>query len=173
MALIDPFELALNIKECLCDRLAETILGPVCKCTLYPSDVATADICSKTLTGNGEAKIHVGRVFDSRNFPAVEELQRCGSYVAVEVVMTVRRCAPTMGNEGQLPSEDELELALMGVLDDAHAMRCAIQCCVDSKLIQVGEWRLLSLQGGCMGGQLISTIGIDQASCDLGSIGSL
>lgn len=173
MALIDPFELALQIKECLCERLAETILGPVCKCSLYPSSLPTADICSKTLTGDGEAKIHVSRIFNSRQFPNPVELENCNNYVAIEVVQTVRRCGPAMGNQGELPSEEEAELALLGLLDDAHAMRCAIQCCVDSKLVQVGDWSLLTLQGGCMGGQLVSVIGIDQASCDLGSVGSL
>ena len=171
--MIDPFELALQLKDCLCDRLSETVLGPVCKCTLYPSNVPTADICSKTLVGNGEAKIHVNRIFNTRDFPNPLDRENCANYVAVELVITVRRCAPTMGNQGELPNEEDLELALLGILDDAHAMRCAVMCCTDAKLITVGDWTLLSLQGGCMGGQLISTIGIDQASCDLGSVGSL
>lgn len=173
MALIDPFEVALNVKECLCARLSASILGPTCKCSVYPSDIPTADICSRTLSGNGEAKIHVSRIFNSKNFPNPVDIENCQNYVAVEIVQTVWRCGPTMGNQGELPSEEELELAMLGVLDDAQAMRCAISCCVDSKLLQIGDWTLLSLQGGCMGGQLISVIGIDQATCDLGSLGSL
>lgn len=173
MALIDPFEVALQVRDCLCDRLSQSILGPVCKCAIYPSSFPTADICTKTATTNGEAKIHISRIFNTKNFPNQLDRDQCDNYVAVEVVQTVWRCAPSIGNQGQLPSAEETELATLGLLDDAHAMRCAISCCVDSKLVVVGDWTLLNSSGGCMGGQLISVIGIDQASCDLGSLGSL
>lgn len=171
MAVIDPFEVALAVKECLCLNLESTMGGAVCRCVIYPSDVPTADICSKSLTGNGEAKVHINRIFNSKNFPNEEvELANCtGNYVVVEVVQTVWRCGPTLGDNGQLPSVMDVEMASMILLEDAKAMRCAITCCTDSRLIQVGAWQMLSLQGGCMGGQLISLIGIDQDQCNFGS----
>lgn len=167
--MIDPFEVALAVKECLCRNLESTMLGRVCRCAIYPSDVPTADVCSKSLAGNGEAKLHISRIFNSKNFPNSEiELKCDGNYVVVELVQTVWRCGPTVSEDGQLPSIMDVEMATMGLLDDAKAMRCAVQCCLDTRLIQMGDWTLLSLQGGCMGGQLTSLIGIDQDVCEFG-----
>jgi hypothetical protein len=167
VAVIEPYEVALAVKECLCRNLESTLLGKVCRCSIYPSDIPTADICSKSLAGNGEAKVHISRIFNSKNFPNPEfDFNPCrGNYVVVEVVQTVWRCGPSIGDDGQLPSILDVETATMSLLDDAKAMRCAIQCCLDTTLISMGDWTILSLQGGCMGGQLTSLIGIDQDDC--------
>lgn len=173
MALIDPYVLAVQLKNCLCNRLATSALGAVCRCSVYPSDVPTADICQKDLAGNGEAKVMITRIYDSVNFPfpvSAERKRSCASYTVVEIVQTVWRCAPTLGNNGELPAVFEEETAAVGLFDDALAMRCAVKCCVDSTLIEVGDWRQLTMQGGCMGGQLTSLIGIDAMSCIQGSI---
>lgn len=172
--MIDPFEVALSVKECLCRNLIDTLGGPVCRCAIYPSDVPTADICSKSLAGNGEAKIIINRIFNSKNFPNEQvDLANCsGNYVVVEIVQTVWRCGPTIGDNGQLPSVLDVEFAAMILNEDAKAMRCAVMCCPDTTLIQVGSWQMLSLSGGCMGGQLISLIGIDQDQCIFGESSS-
>lgn len=166
--MIEPFEVAIAVKECLCRNLESTLLGPVCRCSVYPSVIPTADICDVSLAGNGEAKVYIGRIYNSRDFPNEVLFDKCDNYVVVEVVQTVWRCGPTVMEDGQLPSILEVETATMGLLDDAKAMRCAVQCCLDTSLFQVGEWSLQPLQGGCMGGQLTSLIAIDQDSCEFG-----
>lgn len=167
--IVDPFEVAIAVKECLCRNLADTMLGTVCRCSVYPSDVPVADVCTKSLAGNGEAKVHINRIYNTKNFPNEQFTLDCaGNYVVVEIVQTVWRCGPTISDDGQLPSIMDVEMATMGLMDDAKAMRCAVQCCLDTTLIQMGEWQLMTMDGGCMGGQLTSLIGIDQDQCLFG-----
>lgn len=163
---MNPSLVTMLVRDCLCTFLEGTLGGAVCRCSIYPSVVHTADICEKTADGHGEAKVSVTNIYDSENFPAPLEFGNCrNAYTVLEITQTVWRCAPMVGDDGELPSVDEVDFSSAVLLDDARAMRCAINCCLNLRLIQVGNWTLLPAQGGCVGGRLVSLVGVDPEAC--------
>lgn len=162
----DPMMVASMLRDCLCSFLEGTIGGAVCRCAVYPSQVPTADICDNSGDGHGEAKIAITNMFDSRQFPFIVQDANCrASFTVLELTQTVWRCAPMIGDDGELPAVEDVELSSAILLDDARAMRCAVNCCLESNLVITGNWQLLPASGGCIGGQLVSLVGVDADSC--------
>jgi hypothetical protein len=100
----------------------------------------------------------------SGTFPKCE-----GFEWAAELTLTVYRCVAVADEDG-LPSCEELTDDAVKILNDARAMRRAIQCCDwrndelgDPGQIVIGDWRPLAPLGGCAGGQMtvIVLAGID------------
>lgn len=157
---------AMMVRDCLCSFLEGSLGGAVCRCSIYPSGIPTADICDNSGDGHGEAKISITSIFDSRQFPFQIQDANCrDSFTVLEITQTVWRCAPMVGDDGELPDVEDVDLSTAILLDDARAMRCAIKCCLDTPLVQVGNWTLLGASGGCIGGQLVSLVGVDSESC--------
>lgn len=163
---LTPIGLAEQIRTCLCTNLAASMAGPTCRCYVYPSPQPPADVCSKSSLGNGQATVSIVRTFPSVEFPTPDDSGRCDAYLAVEVSITVYRCAPTVSDSGVLPPVSDYEEATEILLSDAEAMKCAIVCCLPNGYqFIVSEWEMLVPSGGCMGGTITGIIGIDNQSC--------
>lgn len=163
---MNPMLTAMMVRDCLCTFLESSLGGAVCRCTVYPSSIPTADICEQSADGHGEAKISITNIFDSRRFPfPIQDAECRDSFTVIEITQTVWRCAPMVGDDGELPLEEDVDLASAILLDDARAMRCAVKCCLDTNLVVVGSWSLSPASGGCIGGRLVSLVGLDAESC--------
>lgn len=153
------------LSVCLCDALTGTVAGPVCQCYLYPGSVTTADFCGVSGNAEGSATIGISRIYPaSPRFPnqAFDVKQCFDNLWAVELVMTVYRCAAT-GKDGQPPTAAQRRADLEKILDDAAAMRRALCCLrddptIDSAYVLPGEWRPIDPAGACVGGQMSVTI---------------
>lgn len=163
---LTPLALAELVRTCLCENLAASVGGPPCRCYVYPSPQPPADVCDKTPLGNGQATVSIVRSYPSRNFPEPDESGRCDAYLAVELSISVYRCAPVIGESGELPPVSEYELSTEILLADAEAMKCAIVCCLPAGYqFIVGEWSMIIPSGGCMGGTMTALIAIENQVC--------
>jgi hypothetical protein len=92
---------------------------------------------------------------------------------AVTLEMGYIRCAPT-GDEHTIPTADEWDEAVQGVMDGAAAMRRAMCCFIDAKQgrsgrVLAGQWQPIEVQGGCVGG--LMPITIQGPACDCSEAG--
>lgn len=155
-----PWAILKLLRDCLCNKLFDTLAGPVCRCSLMAGDTAIADICEKSDTGNGQAWVRVTRIFATREFPRplLDTFTCGGSFWALEVELGVLRCAITFDEEGQPPDAEELNVETAVVLDDAFALRFAAECCLPTAIPSIaGEWQPMS-GGGCTGGRITMLI---------------
>lgn len=163
---LTPFSVANLVKGCLCTSLASSYGGAVCRCLVYPSPVPPADVCTKDASGNGQATVSISRIFDSRNFPEPDISGRCEAYTAVELNLSVWRCAPMIGDGGELPSVADLEEAARILAADASVLRCAIKCCIPQGYqFIVSEYEAYPINGGCMGGTLTAIVALESTDC--------
>lgn len=163
---LTPFALMSLIKGCLCTQLAASYGGAVCRCSVYPSPTPPADICTKDANGNGQATVSLSRIFDSKAFPQPDISGTCEAYLAAEINLSVWRCAPTIGDGGELPTVAELEEAARIQSSDAQVLRCAIKCCIPfGYQFILSEYEAYPLDGGCMGGTLTAVVALEPTLC--------
>lgn len=153
--------IAKQLRDCLCSKLADTLAGPVCRCSLMSGDQAIADICEgEPGVGEGQAWVRMTRLFASTNFPRPnnDTFNCAGSFWAAEFEIGVLRCAVTSDDDGQPPTADELNAETAKVFDDAFVLRWVTECCLPSTLPVVSsDWQPMS-GGKCTGGRLTLTV---------------
>lgn len=160
---IDRFAVAMaeDLLACLCEQLAATVGGEVCRCCLSPGP-APADFCCDCGQGHGQAWVRVVRIFPaSTNFPAqAASIQQCAlNSVGVELEMGAWRCAHLPDDQGNPPTCAQVTTDTEVLLDDAAAMRAAVRCCFAPGRDYVpGEWTPRGPSGGCMGGAMTVTV---------------
>jgi hypothetical protein len=152
--------IARTLRDCLCDKLLETVAGAVCRCSLMSGDAPIADICDIQPGGEGQAWVRLTRLFMSREFPRpISDVFNCAAgFWAAEFELGVLRCAVGPDEDGTPPTADELNCEAAKVLDDAFALRFTAECCLPSSISVVpGEWQPLA-SGGCVGGKVTVTV---------------
>lgn len=93
---------------------------------------------------------------------------------AITLELGYVRCAP-VGDEDDIPTAEEWDQAVQGVMDGAAAMRRALCCFIDadprrSGRVLAGAWQPIEVQGGCVGG--IMPITIQGPACDCSEAGA-
>lgn len=165
-------DLAERLLACVCealDRAAEEVNGyPGCPCRACVVPGAPAwDSCEDPCDGSGEPggqlTVHVARIYPSAEFPEPDRrvlgLRGCTPppTTAVELVVTLLRCAPGPDEHGCPPSCEELAEAARTVHVDAATIYNAIMCCLPGtggrrgRRFVAGEQRIVGPQGGCVG----------------------
>lgn len=149
--------LARALRDCLCEALADTVAGPVCRCSFMSGVSAIADICGVAPDGSeGQAWVRMSRLFLTRDFPRpISDIFNCAAGLwAVEFELGVLRCGVVPDEDGDPPSAEELNCEAAKVMDDAYVLRTTAECCIPSHYPTVpGEWQPLS-SGGCIGGKV-------------------
>jgi hypothetical protein len=93
---------------------------------------------------------------------------------AVTLELGYARCAPTP-DATRIPSNDEWDEVTQGVMDAGAAMRRAVCCWIaQDKTMRaqqtlIGQWRWISVEGGCVGGVLPVTL--QGPACDCAEAG--
>ncbi len=92
---------------------------------------------------------------------------------AVTLELGYVRCAP-VGDENTIPTADEWDATVQGVMDGAAAMRRALCCFIDAEprrsgRVLAGAWQPIEVQGGCVGG--IMPVTIQGPACDCSEAG--
>jgi hypothetical protein len=168
-------DLAEAVLGCVCaalDARAEEVEGqPGCPChaCVVPGVVAW-DGCGAEDCGDGgepgQLTVSVARLYPAgQEFPredtTVQGVRGCmaAPYTAVELVVTLLRCAPVIDEGGCPPSCEEQTEAARVLHVDASTVLSALWCCLPTlgpnprrpRRFVMGVQRVLGPQGGCVG----------------------
>ena len=128
-----------------------------------PAWAGCNDPCNSNGAG-GQLTVNVARVYASTSFPAedreVRGLRNCPppTITAIDLVITLLRCAPGPDARGCPPGCDELSAAARILNIDALTVYSALLCCLPStapvrrgRRFVMGAQRMLGPEGGCVG----------------------
>ena len=121
-------------------------------------DIAWDDCC-------GMLVVAPERVFRSDNFPnqLVDEEFCFGGYLAVEYVVLLVRCVPTVDERGRAPSQAQLQAAYNTLLGDAAVVYNAVTTDLPDDWVRATPTQtFVGAQGGCIGVETRVVIGIEQ-----------
>lgn len=180
-------EMAETVLACVCQSLDETAAtvedhpGCPCRACVVPGPPAwdgCNDPCGVDGKGaGGQLTVHVARTYATSSFPVddrvVQGVRNCQppAAIAVELVVTLLRCAPVMDSGGCPPTCEELAAAARTVHVDGAAITNALLCCLPTTgtrrrgpVFFLGAQRVLEQEGGCMGVEQRVTVALS-ASC--------
>ncbi|RPK58364.1 hypothetical protein EES44_24270 [Streptomyces sp. ADI96-15] len=169
LALHDLTEVVL---ACVCAALQDTAdqvdgqPGCPCRACVVPGAVAW-DSCDDPCGGKGDGgqlSVNVVRMFPTNPFPtedrSVQGARNCQppTTTAVELAVTLLRCAPTVTELGCPPSCEELGDAARILHVDAVTVFNALYCCLPGtgggrrgRKFVMGQQRTIGPEGGCVG----------------------
>ncbi|WP_228980126.1 hypothetical protein [Streptomyces sp. DH12] len=173
-------ELTETVLGCVCAALEVTAAevegqpGCPCRVCVVPGQPAW-DSCDDPCTGEtgGQLTVHVARIYPSTTFPTedreVRGVRSCTPppVTAVELVVTLLRCAPLPTEDGCPPSCDELGAAARTLHLDATTIYNALLCCLPGtstrrrgRRFVLGAQRTLGPEGGCVGIEQRATVAL-------------
>lgn len=180
-------ELAETVLGCVCAALEETAgrvedqPGCPCRACVVPGPPGwdgCNDPCGLEDGAGGQLTVHVARDFPTSTFPTEERAVQGGrncappSTTAVELVVTLLRCAPTMDDRGCPPSCEELAAAARTVHVDKATIYNALLCCLPTTgtrrrgpLFYLSGGRVLESEGGCMGVEQRVIVALPNCGC--------
>lgn len=159
------YDVAEAARSCVClamESLAEDDAEyPGCPCLSFVSagepmiDCCTEDECGS----EGMLSVHIESIFPSDNFPdPFGSFAPCkaGTWVAA-IVVTVARCAPTVDEDGNPATPEEMSANALLLSIDQWAVVTGLSCCLVAdapsgkrkRRVQIGESRPLVSEGGC------------------------
>lgn len=180
-------DLTENVLGCVCAALgaaAETVEdqpGCPCRSCVVPGEVAW-DSCEDPCTGeaSGQLSVSVARIFASGpdDFPSerrvVLGVRGCVAppITAVELVVTLLRCAPSIDESGCPPSCDELARTARRLHVDMVTVNNSLLCClpgIDPRprglRYVMGASRTIGPEGGCVGLEQRVTVALPGCGC--------
>ncbi|WP_424639928.1 hypothetical protein [Embleya sp. AB8] len=129
-------------------------------------------------SAGGQLTVHVARIFPTHSFPVDDRLILGGRNctppptTAVELVVTLLRCVPTVDERGCPPGCDELSVAARAVHVDTVTIYNALLCCLPttgqrrrSPQFFLGTQRVLEPDAGCMGVEQRVTVALPGCGC--------
>lgn len=174
-------DLAQSVLGCVCAALEDTAAKvdgqpgcPSCRTCVVPG-LPAWDGCEDPCTGDvgGQLTVHIPRLYPSTTFPQedreVRGARSCTPppVTAVEVVVTLLRCAPLPTEQGCPPSCNELEAAARVLHVDALTVYNALLCCLTGssngrrgRKFVLGPQRILGPEGGCVGVEQRATVAL-------------
>jgi hypothetical protein len=134
---------------------------------MNPYSIPTRDDCCE-----GQLQGTIARWYPSSAFPLEDfTTNPCNAgYFVADVIISVVACLVGMGHRGDPLSCDQLDEAHDQMVTEAQAVWRGITCCLletDVEWIFRNQTPLDNEQGGCMGTDLLFTIGIP-AGCPCG-----
>lgn len=157
--------LAGNLLDCFRVYLLEQA-NPPGKITLRSGEVAALVSVNEDECRCGLAWVRIVRFFPTDTFPTEkEDWSPCGpAGWALELELGALRCAP-VGDASTLPTSEDWSAAILQQMQDALAMRKAVDCCfgtyVVSETLMTAPWEERPPEGMCMGGTQRVTVLVD------------
>jgi hypothetical protein len=170
-------ETALNtvtgaLRDCVRDALAATDAGTPDRVCNVPGLLAWDD-CEC-----GVLAVTVDRIYQSATFPnpasdqQLADVQCSVPYLAVDMTVTVLRCAPSPQGRELAPSCDTLAAAALSWFVDMDTVRAALGCCLadlysaDTVLgFALRDTTPAGPDGGCVGSETHLTVGVVNCLC--------
>jgi hypothetical protein len=190
--------LASRLLDCVCEAMGRvpTALPGLhgCPCRKYVSAGTPAadgcdDGCQTLPPGEypGQLTVHVSRVFTTNymDFPrevafrgnaTIRDTRNCQPPVtAVDLVVTVFRCAPIPTDQGCPPSPADLEASALQLNVDQLAVQEGLLCCLSGSGVTdqspkgyryvMGSSTVIDASGGCVGFTQTVTVALDDVTC--------
>lgn len=135
-----------------CDR------DPISRAYVAAGEIAWDDCC-------GMLVVAPERVYRSQVFPSesTDEELCFGGYIAVEYVVLLVRCVPTVDDRGRAPSAADLQAAYDSLLGDAAVVFNALTSPLPEYLVRsTVAQSFTGAQGGCIGVESRLVIGFEQ-----------
>lgn len=180
-------EAAEDLLQCVCDALTRAAAavpghpGCPCRACVVPGEAALDscdDPCGQGAAGGGQLTVGTVRAYPvvrgselTTTDQVVRDLRQCGvPDLAVELLVTVARCAPYPTEEGCPPSCEELTQSAMDVHTDIMAVQSAVLCCFSGtdpgprgrgRRFVLGETRTVGPEGGCVATATTVTVILD------------
>ena len=153
---------SLDIAEWLLNT-TETALNdcgrdPINRSYVAAGEIAWDDCC-------GMLVVAPERVYRSQTFPgeATDEEICFGGYIAINYVVLLVRCVPTVDDRGRAPSVADLQAAYDSLLGDAAVVYNAVTSDLPDYWMRSSVAQtFLGAEGGCIGVETRLTIGIEQ-----------
>jgi hypothetical protein len=153
-------QLLIGLLDCVCTALNASTSLCKCPCRKFINVGETVwDQCCP----DGQLWASIERIFTYKTFPiAASNPEGCQTPLAADVVIGLIRCAPTMGNNGEAPTPDELTNAAIEFYADAQTVYQGLICClIPTRKCQefaMGQQRFIGPRGGCVGVETRLTI---------------
>lgn len=190
--------LASQVLTCVCEAMDRTPVALPglhgCPCRKYVSAGTPAadgcdDTCGAPPPGEypGQLTVHVARIFTTNHmdFPrevafrgnaVIRDIRNCQPPVtAVELVVTVFRCAPGPTDLGCPPTPAELEASALQLNVDQLAVQEGLLCCLSGAGVTaqspngyrfvMGPSTVIDASGGCVGFSQAVTVSLDDITC--------
>lgn len=148
-------QLMNQILGCACDCL-NTHGSCSCPCRVFISaGVPPQDKCCD----DGQLAIWTDRIYTHGNFPSeLGTVNQCMAPLAAEVVIRLDRCFPTVNDNGEPPTAEELQTASDAIYQDQYVLTRCIICNLSSRgkkqqSVFRGS-RILAPSGGCISVEL-------------------
>jgi hypothetical protein len=164
-----------GVGVCVRDGLAADSIGGISSdmrvCLLYPGNQIPWDGCQC-----GQLALAIRNVYGSEVFPALStqhNQKSCGpQYQVAEVVVSVARCAPMPGDDGEPPACSDLLTAALTLESDRAAVLAALSCCLHQLYQQrqifafsIGTSTTVGDLGGCVAVETVFYIGLRNCLC--------
>jgi hypothetical protein len=151
-----------RLRQCVCDELADTLAGPVCRCSLIHSEVEVLDGCNCACPdgSTGRAVIRVVSI-DSFTLTSAATMNPCPTGWLALLEINVTRCV--LDCKAEIPPDETLELEALYALSDYAALKRAVICCGKQAKFrpEMRAWRPLGPDGCCYGGAMELTARIE------------
>lgn len=182
-------DLAEDVLGCVCVALDQAAEGddtrpgcPDCRTCVVPGAVAW-DSCEDPCGGGsgGQLSVSVARIYAATidGFPAearvVYGVKNCtpAPITAVELVITLLRCAPTFDESGCPPSCEDLAAASRILHMDMVTVYNALLCCLPGtdttrprgRRFVMGQQKPVGPEGGCVGLEQRVTVALPGCRC--------
>lgn len=181
-------DLTEDLLACVCAALNDAATkvedqpGCPCRACVVPGQVAW-DSCEDPCTGEagGQLSVSVARIYASTfdGFPAearvVHGVKGCTPppLTAVELLISVLRCAPSFDESGCPPSCDQLAQAARRLHVDMVTVYNALLCCLPGtdpsrprgRRFVMGIQRTVGPEGGCVGLEQRVTVALAGCGC--------
>lgn len=164
--------LLMGLRDCLCEQVAKSINGPVCRCYVtWGSALPVQDGCLCTCedgTGNGDGWVKLDSMEPDLAGTATALSGWCPTGWTATVSMGVYRCVPVAEETQVLPAEEVTDTSL-ALLSDMAALWRVLSCCTALPAgpgpgepppgplddgVRVVAWNPIDTAGGCAGGYL-------------------
>lgn len=165
------YALLAALLACVQDALAATPAGAPAVACVVPGQVAV-DSCACGMTAATATRIYPSRSLptDASGDPAQDVC--FPPYTAVDLTVTVLRCAPGPDRSGQAPGCAQLAAAAAVWRTDALTVLTAVACCLadlaDRGRVEqygLGEVAAVGPDGGCVGVALSATVALCTPGC--------
>lgn len=160
------WDMAERLLLCVSERLAGVPAGSPARALVAPGSQIAWDECEC-----GQLTVHMRTVFPAENFPfqkLTAPFDKCdpAAWSVAEFVITILRCVPVQGDDGNAPTAARLHEAARLDHLDRWAVRAGVACCFESEQPALRTPRLMQEQlavgaeGMCVGSELHVLVGL-------------
>lgn len=148
-------DLVNGIASCLCLELADAVRegnAQPCICTVMPGAVVAFDYCEE----GGMAWARLAGILPVEN----TQPYTCAVEYDVTVEIGILRCAPGLGEDGELPTMPEQLAASMQQQFEMGLMHKVLSCCATTASFDgpaINGYTPVGPDGGCVGGVWTAT----------------